>query len=249
MTPLALITGAGSGIGRALASLLVSRGHDILAIGRRAAPLESLAAEHPGRILPLPLDVSAADAPQRILDALDTRVPQLIVHNAASLEPAGPLAQLERGAFEAHLATNLNAPLFITQALLPRLPRGARVLHISSGAAHRAVDGWGPYCISKAALHMLGQCWGVELAERDILVGSARPGVVDTPMQESIRALTPEAFPDVAAFRQLQADGALLPPASVARFLAWMLLEASAEQFSGAERDVRDPELTSLWQT
>lgn len=247
MNPLALVTGAGSGIGRALARQLITRGCDVLAIGRRAPLLESLAAEHPGRVTPLPLDVAAADAPQRILTALGERAPRLIVHNAATLEPAGPLATLDRKAFAAHLETNLSAPLFITQALLPRLPRGARVLHVSSGAAHHALNGWGPYCISKAALHMLTQCWNAELKAAGVLAGSARPGVVDTPMQATIRDLTPEAFPDVESFRRLKSEGALLPPETVARFLAWMLLDADDEQFSGAERDVRDAALAKRW--
>lgn len=249
MNPLALITGAGSGIGRALAQELIARGCDVLAAGRRAALLESLAQEHPGRVTALPLDVAAEEAPQRILAALDDRTPQFVVHNAATLDPAGPLAALDRAAFQAHLKTNLTAPLFITQALLPRLTRGARVLHVSSGAAHHALNGWGPYCISKAALHMLTQCWNAELKDRGVLVGSARPGVVDTPMQASIRELTPEAFPDVESFRRLKTDGALLPAQTVARFLAWMLLDADGEQFAGAERDIRDTGLVRLWQT
>lgn len=248
MNPLALITGAGTGIGRALAQQLIQRGCDVLAIGRRVQPLESLAAEYPTRVTPLPLDLAADDAPQRILTALGARAPRFVVHNAATLNPAGPLEGLERSAFRAHLDTNLTAPLFVTQSLLPRLQAGARVLHVSSGAAHAALSGWGPYCISKAALHMLTQCWNAELKERGVLVGSARPGVVDTPMQADIRALTPEAFPDVESFRRLKTDGALLPPETVARFLAWMLLDADDEQFAGAERDVRDAELVRLWQ-
>ena len=247
MRSIALVTGAGSGSGYALSKRLVERGCDVLAIGRRAEPLAALAAAHPDHITPLALDVSASDAAQHILSALDDAPLRFIVHNAASLTPAGPLETLDRAAFRAHLETNLHAPLFLTQALLPQLQGGARILHTSSGAAHRALSGWGPYCMSKAALHMLTQCWNAELAERGILVGSARPGVVDTPMQETIRSLTPQDFPAVETFRHLKAAGELLPPKTVARFLAWMLLDAEGEQFSGAERDVRDAELTKLW--
>lgn len=248
MRSIALVTGAGSGIGRALSTHLVERGCDVIAIGRRAEPLAALAATHPKHITALPLDVSTSNAAQHILTALGDATPRFIVHNAASLTPAGPLATLDRTAFHAHLETNLSAPLFLTQALLPRLRSGARILHISSGAAHSALSGWGPYCMSKAALHMLTQCWNAELSERGILVGSARPGVVDTPMQETIRGLTPQDFPDVATFRQLKAAGELLPPETVARFLAWMLFDADDEQFSGAERDVRNAELAKRWQ-
>jgi benzil reductase ((S)-benzoin forming) len=247
MNPLALVTGAGTGIGRALSQRLIARGCDVLAIGRRTVPLESLAADHPGRVTTLPLDIAADDAPRRILAALGDQTLRFVVHNAATLEPAGPLAQLDRAAFRAHLETNLTAPLFVTQALLPHMEPGARVLHVSSGAAHHALSGWGPYCMSKAALHMLTQCWNAERKDHGVLVGSARPGVVDTPMQATIRDLTPEAFPDVESFRRLKSDGALLPPETVARFLAWMLLDADDEQFSAAERDIRDSTLAKQW--
>jgi benzil reductase ((S)-benzoin forming) len=243
-----IVTGAGSGIGRALTEHLAARDGRVLAVGRRAALLHSLAAAHPGRVEALALDVTADNAPASLLAALDGRSVDGVVHNAAVLGPAGPLAATAREAFRQHLETNLTAPLFLTQALLPNLAAGARVLHVSSGAAHHPLAGWGPYCISKAALHMLYQCWRVELRERGILVGSARPGVVDTPMQAEIRALDPSTFPDVEAFRQLKSEGQLAAPATVARFLAWLLLEADAAQFAEHENDIRDASLMPRWQ-
>lgn len=248
MNPLAIVTGAGSGIGAALSERLVQRGCTVLAIGRRAAPLQALAERHAGQVETLALDVGAADAPARLLAALAGRAPAFVVHNAAVLGPAGPLATLEREAFRQHWETNLLAPLFLTQALLPVLAAGARILHVSSGAAHHALSGWGPYCISKSALHMLYQCWREELRERNILVGSARPGVVDTPMQAEIRALDETAFPDVDAFRKLKENGQLTTPETVARFFAWLLLDADAAQFREHENDIRDAELATRWQ-
>ena len=92
------------------------------------------------------------------------------------------------------VATNLEAPLFLTQALIPNLKLSAaegdkpRVLNVSSGAAVNSYEGWGPYCITKAGLNMMYRCLSVELSHIGILVGSVRPGVVDTPMQDSVRA-------------------------------------------------------------
>ncbi|THF59387.1 SDR family oxidoreductase [Pseudothauera rhizosphaerae] len=247
-TKLAIVTGAGSGIGAALTGRLVERGCAVLAVGRRAALLEALAERHAGKVEPLALDVGTEDAPARLVAALGGRAPGYVVHNAAVLAPAGPLADLRREAFSAHLQTNLLAPLFLTQALLPVLARGARILHVSSGTAHRALAGWGPYCISKSALHMLYQCWREEVRERGILVGSARPGVVDTPMQAQIRALDEASFPDVEAFRQLKENGQLATPDTVARFFCWLLFDADAAQFTERENDIRDAELAGYWQ-
>ncbi|THF63178.1 SDR family NAD(P)-dependent oxidoreductase [Pseudothauera nasutitermitis] len=248
MSALAIVTGAGSGIGEALSARLVERGDTVLAIGRRPAPLQALAERHRGRVETLALDVGAEDAPQRVLAALGGRAPARVVHNAGVLAPAGPLTEVERADFTAHLQTNLLAPLFLTQALLPVLAPGARILHISSGAAHHPLAGWGPYCVSKSALHMLYQCWREELRERGILVGSARPGVVDTPMQAQIRKLAEADFPDVEAFRQLKANGQLATPDTVARFLCWLLFDADAARFSERENDIRDAALAPLWQ-
>jgi NAD(P)-dependent dehydrogenase (short-subunit alcohol dehydrogenase family) len=146
------------------------------------------------------------------------------------------------------MAINVEEPLFLTQALLPELVENSRVVHISSGAAHQGIPGWGLYCTSKAALFMLGQLLKDELAQRNIWFGSVRPGIVDTPMQEEIRALKPESFPMVEQFRQYKATGALVTSELVAQYLEWLLLEVSGPQLGEREWDIRDTEWQSAWQ-
>ena len=234
----AVVTGGGTGIGQALCEELARRGLHVLAVGRRAEPLRALASRFPGRIEPLAADVGAPEGRAAVAAALGTDVKlRFLVHNAATLAPVGPLRELCPEALRAHLAVNLEGPLFLTQQLLPRLT-GGRVLHVSSGAAHHAYAGWGPYCMSKAALHMLYQVWREELAGSAIRIGSARPGVVDTPMQALIRATPPERFPRVTRFEQLHREGQLRRPAEVAQFLAWLLLATDDAAFEAAEWDV-----------
>lgn len=234
----AVVTGGGTGIGQALCEELARRGLHVLAVGRRAEPLRALASRFPGRIEPLAADVGAPEGRAAVAAALGTDVKlRFLVHNAATLAPVGPLRELCPDALRAHLAVNLEGPLFLTQQLLPMLP-GGRVLHVSSGAAHHAYAGWGPYCMSKAALHMLYQVWREELAGSAIRIGSARPGVVDTPMQALIRATPPERFPRVARFEQLHREGQLRRPAEVAQFLAWLLLATDDAAFEAAEWDI-----------
>ena len=84
------------------------------------------------------------------------------------------------------LATNLDAPLFLTQLLRSNLT-GGRVLNVGSGAAHFAVAGWSAYCVAKAALYRLTDCWRHEIA--DISFTSVKPGIIDTPMQKEIREI------------------------------------------------------------
>lgn len=146
------------------------------------------------------------------------------------------------------MATNVEGPLFLTQALLPNLVENSRMVNISSGAAHQGIPGWGMYCTSKAALFMLGQLLKDELVQRNIWFGSVRPGIVDTPMQEEIRALKPESFPMVEQFRQYKATGALVTSELVAQYLEWLLLEVSGPQLGEREWDIRDTEWQSAWQ-
>lgn len=110
----------------------------------------------------------------------------------------GPLASIEATKWREVVATNLDAPLFLTQALLPHLElcgpwraEGARVLNMSSGTAHRACVGWGAYCVTKSGMHMMYRkmyrVLSAGLAPEGTSVGSVRPGVVATPIQDGIR--------------------------------------------------------------
>ncbi|WP_290650772.1 SDR family NAD(P)-dependent oxidoreductase, partial [Aquisalimonas sp.] len=139
------------------------------------------------------------------------------------------------------------APLFLTQALLDRLQGGGRVLHISSGAAHHGYAGWGSYCASKAALHMIYQVLREELQDRGIAVGSVRPGVVDTPMQALVREQPPERFPMVQRFLDLHATGQLEDPQDVARFTAWLLLDVDETAYSAEEWSFTEPSHRERW--
>lgn len=234
----AVVTGGGTGIGRALCGVLAERGLAVLAVGRRAEPLQALAAEFSGHVEPVVADVATPAGRETIAHAIGTgRRVRFLAHNAATLAPIGLLEGLTPEALRAHLATNLEGPLFLSQRLLPRLS-GGRILHLSSGAAHSAYAGWGPYCMGKAALHMLYQVWREELRDRGIRVGSARPGVVDTPMQALIRATPAKAFPNVGRFLRLHQEDQLRSPAEAAYFLAWLLLGVDDGRFEAAEWDI-----------
>ena len=234
-----IVTGGGSGIGRGIALALAAGGRRVLIVGRRDAPLEAVEAEAPEAIRTLAADVGTESGRRAVAAAVgDDRV-GCLVHNAAVLDPVTRLAEVPLEDWRRHQAINVEGPLFLTQALLPRLA-GGRVLHISSGAAHRPIPGWGAYCTSKAALHMLYQVLKEELASHDIAVGSLRPSVVDTPMQALIRAQPEERFPLVQRFRDLKSGGQLADPEAVGRFAAAVLLHTDAAEFSAREWDYQD---------
>jgi len=154
--------------------------------------------------------------------------------------------------------------VFLLQALQPHLRRpGARVLHIGSGAAGKAVGGWTAYCASKAAFLSVYRCLSQELRPEGVHVGSVRPGIVDTPMQGAIRSADEDAMPDVDFFRSLHkavkggsggGDKPRAPPSdsldsaeNVGAFLRFLLLEAGEDEFSAEEWDIRDDSHHGRW--
>jgi len=242
-----LITGGGTGIGRALAERFAAKGWRVTIVGRRLELLQEVARDYPDKISIISADVGSIQDRQKIVAEAKGTL-DLLVHNAAVLGPVGPILDQSPEDWKSHMATNVEGPLFLTQALLPNLVENSRVVNISSGAAHQGIPGWGMYCTSKAALFMLGQLLKDELAQRNIWFGSVLPGIVDTPMQAEIRALEPENFPMVEQFRQYKATGALVTSELVAQYLEWLLLEVSGPQLGEREWDIRDAEWQSAWQ-
>lgn len=241
MKTIAVVTGAGTGIGRALVlELAQNRNMTVLGVGRRLQKLQETAIFYPERIKVVAADVSTVEGRQRILATIpeDTMVSHL-VHNAGVLTPVKPLAQITLEEWRQHMAINVEGPLFLTQLLLPRMKNG-RVLHISSGAAHHPYQGWGAYCTSKTALYMIYQVYREELHNYGVMVGSVRPGVVDTPMQDQVRLASEEVFPNLQKFISLKENNQLVHPKEVAELLAKLLLDTSDKEFSAEEWDLRD---------
>lgn len=241
MQTLAIITGAGSGIGQALAvELAVNHKMKVLGVGRRLQTLQETQIQYPERIQIVAADVGSEQGRNRILQSIPAgSAVKFLIHNAAVIFPIKPLCEISLEEWQAHQAINVEGPLFLTQLLLPRFENG-RVLHISSGLAHYALVGSGAYCASKAALYMLYLVMREELKKYNIAVGSLRPGIVDTPMQDEIRSAAPEHFPDLSRFIGYKEQGKLSDPRTVASFIAQVLLRTDDEEFSAKEWDARE---------
>ena len=241
-----VVTGGGSGLGRAIAQALAERGLEVLVVGRRRDALEQTRAADQERITAVPADLATPEGRETVIAEVGDASLAGIVHNAGTLEPIGPLAGVRLEDWRQAQAINVEAPLFLTQGLLDNL-QGGRVLHISSGAAHKPYPGWGSYCAGKAALAMIDRIFCQELSDRGIGVTSLRPGVVDTPMQTLIREQPPERFPMVQRFRDLHATGQLENPAEVASFAAWLLLDADADGYASGEWSFTEPAHREQW--
>ncbi len=237
----ALITGGGSGIGQALAWQLAGKGFNVIIIGRTASRLEATQQKFPDQIKIIKADISQPQDRQNIVDALQQAIDlQYVIHNAALVKPFSPVQKLGLDQWRQAMAVNVEAPIFLTQSLVPMMKAG-RVLHISTGLAHRAFAGMAAYCISKAALHMAYLVCQQDYADSAIKFGSVMPGTVDTPMQQDLRSAGQQDLPVQAFFKALKTDDKLLSPAMVAHRIAKFLLETDDSTFT--EKDWRIEQL------
>ncbi len=239
-----VVTGGGRGIGRALANALAQRGKAVLIVGRHEEELRETQSSS-SLIDYVCADVSLLKGRQIIADYVqDVPVLEGLVHNAGIIEPILPITDIDESSWNQCLRTNVNAPLFLTQILYQKLV-GARVLNISSGAAHFPVAGWAAYCVSKAALSMLTQSFQIELPE--VAVASVMPGIIDTSMQARIRNSVSMNPDKLDFFKNLKQNNQLLTPETVALFLCWLLLDIEPSVFTAKEWDIYDSSHHAAW--
>ena len=239
-----LLTGGGSGVGRALAQALASRKEEVMIIGRKEQLLAETATFSP-HIHYLCADVSTTKGRESVVVALkNIKCLKGLIHNAGTVEPISSIRTITETAFRQAMFTNLEGPLFLSQALLKQLIHG-RVLHIGSGAAHFPVKGWTAYCVSKAALYMLTLCWQLECQE--VAFTSVMPGIIDTDMQGLIRQANEMDEDKLAFFKRLKEKHQLLHPDTVASFLCWLLLDVDKMLYVSKEWDIYDEAHHPLW--
>lgn len=220
-----VVTGAGTGIGRATARAFAAEGAHVLAVGRRAEPLHETAAGY-DRITPLTADITAEGQPERIVQAaleLHGRLDVLV--NNAGIVHSGALGTLTPERIAPQIATNLIAPILLAQAALPSLEAsGGVIVNVSTSVGQRAWPGSSVYAATKTALELLTRSWAVELAPRGVRVVAVAPGAIDTPIGEH-QGLTPERM---AAVREWQLAHTPLGRIGRPEEVAWAITQLAA---------------------
>ena len=180
-----IVTGASSGIGRALAERAARAGYGVLAVGRRAERLDELvrnAAAHGGVVLPLALDLREPGTPERIVAVARERFGRIdvLVNNAGGAS-AGSLTLQSGEALREQFETHVFVPLALVREALDllRASRG-HVFFLGSGVARVPVSGLGAYPSAKAAVRSLSRTVRNELRSAGIAVTYVDPGAVDT---------------------------------------------------------------------
>jgi 3-oxoacyl-[acyl-carrier protein] reductase len=196
----ALVTGAGRGIGRELALGLAGAGWDVGLVGRRRGPLDDVAAACAAvgvRTAVATADLTAPDDARRAVAEVRATLgaPDLLVNNAGVIEEREvPFADDDPDDAWRVIETNVRGPLLVTHAVLPgMLARGAgtvggRVVNINSGSAHRLAGAYTGYGMSKGALARFTALLDHQYREQGLRVFDLAPGVVVTEMTRSMPA-------------------------------------------------------------
>lgn len=231
-----IITGASGGIGAACAREFALAGGRVVLVARREEELKRIASEIGDLALAINADVASATDMVRVAETtlgafgrIDT-----LINNAAVIEPIGHFADVTPEDFSRAVDINLKGVYNATHAVLPAMLKqgNGNVLLVSSGAAHRPVEGWSAYCASKAGAAMLTQTLDLEYRSKGIRALSLSPGTVATDMQRVIRksGINPISQLDWSAH---------IPAEWPARVLQWMA-SAASDSYLGGEVSLRD---------
>ncbi len=241
-----VLTGASRGMGAAMARQLLTPENLLLCLSRRRNT--ALDAAGPGCeqwAIDLAQPVEAAARLEAWLAAQDANAfaSVTLINNAAALTRIGPIEECSDVELSSALRVGLEAPLLLSAAFLRATRAWAaskRVLNISSGLGRRAMASQASYCASKAGLDHLTRALALDEAQRPngAKLVSLAPGVIDTEMQQHLRAGDPAVFPELANFVGLKEKGQLTSPEdAAARVLAYL---NRADFGANPVTDVRD---------
>ena len=213
--PVALVTGAGSGVGRAVALGLGRAGYALVLAGRRREHLETLAAEIGGDALAIEADVTDPASVDRLFARVESTFGRLdlLFNNAGVFTPAVPVDEIALEDWRRSLDTNLTGAFLCTQGafrlMKAQVPRGGRIINNGSIAAHVPRPNSAPYTATKHAITGLTRSTGLDGRAHDIACGQIDIGNAETDMTRAF------------ATGARQPDGAMKPePVMDARHVA-----------------------------
>jgi NADP-dependent 3-hydroxy acid dehydrogenase YdfG len=230
------ITGASRGIGEATARLFAAEGANVALIARSQPAITIIAEEIGPRALAVPCDISDYAAVDAAMQSIEDRFGpvDILINNAGVIDPIGDLKALDPEAWGQLIDINVKGVFYAMRRVVPTMVArgGGTVLTISSGAAHRPVEGWSAYCTSKAGAAMLTAMLDLEERANGIRAMGLSPGTVATRMQREIKAS------GINAVSQLDWSDHV-PPDWPAQALLWMC-SAEADAHLGEELQLRD---------
>lgn len=235
----AFVTGAGSGIGKAIALALAGSGHAVSLAGRRAAPLAAVRDEihasggkafvHDG------FDVTDAEAVERgIAAAIEAAGEIAVLVNCAGEAPSAPFEKTDLALWQRVLSINLTGVYLVTQAALASVRRAGngRIVNVASTAGLTGYPYVSAYCASKHGVIGLTRALALELARTDVTVNAVCPGFTDTPLidgaLETISRKTGRSREEArASLARSNPQGRLVTPGEVADAVSWLVSQGA----------------------
>ena len=235
----ALVTGASRGLGEGVARAMANQGAAVMLVARDGAAVAAVAREivaSGGRAEALACDVADYGAVARAVAATRERLGglDLLVNNAGIIEPIADLATSDPAAWASNIQINLVGAYNVVRAVLDGMLTGGggTIVNVSSGAAHRPLEGWSAYCAGKAGLAMVTRAIALETTGRGIRIFGFSPGTIDTDMQVKIRA---SGMNQVSRIPR----GDLSPVAHAVRGLLY-LCDSASDDLIGQDVSMRD---------
>lgn len=235
----AFVTGAGSGIGRAIALALAVDGMRVSLAGRRSAPLEAVGRE-----------IAAAGGESFLVDGFDVTDPKAVEEgtakalasggdvsvlvNCAGEAPSAPFEKTGLDMWNRAIGINLTGTFLVTQALLPSIRQAGsgRIVNVASTAGLTGYAYVSAYCASKHGVIGLTRALALELARSDVTVNAVCPGFTDTPLLDgavdTITGKTGRSRDEArASLARVNPQGRLVTPEEVADTVIWLVSKGS----------------------
>ncbi len=245
----AIVTGGGRGVGRAVALALAHEGARVAVLARTPSEVEAVAREirlSGGDAIPLVVDVAHWSQVEAAARAVCDRWGgmNILINNAGIIEPIAPTYRADPAMWSYNIDVNLKGVFYFTRAVLPSMLEAGEgvIINVGSGAAYTVVTSWSAYSAAKAGVYQFTRVLAAELEGTGIRVNTVRPGVVDTEMQRRIREAREEEFgrQNLLRFQRLHEEGLLLPPEIPARLIVWLCTPEAAD-VHGQEVDIYEP--------
>ncbi|UVO52667.1 SDR family oxidoreductase [Sphingomonas sp. SUN039] len=197
-----VITGAGDGLGRALARRFAADGETVVLLGRTLSKVQAVADEIGAPHFAIHCDVGDPDSVRAAFAEIAKRHPKIdvLINNAAIYEPF-TLAEVRDDQITGQLTTNVAGPIFCSREALPLMAGGGHILNVSSESSHIKMPMLWLYAGTKTALEYMSDMWGNELAAQGVRVTVVRAGMMmdetktgsSWPMDVSVRFATENA--------------------------------------------------------
>ncbi|QEW06616.1 SDR family NAD(P)-dependent oxidoreductase [Nitrincola iocasae] len=222
-----LITGAGTGMGKAAALRLATEGAQLALIGRSEEPLQQVVSEVESlgtHAISLPCDITDTAALSNAIQLILKSFGRLdgVFANAGTLGEFCPVSDTALSQLDSLIDTNLKGTLATIQQSLPLMDTGAIVIN-ASWTASAVMPGAGAYAATKGALLSLMKTLAVEKGQQNIRVNAVSPGIILTPMASEV--LAPELSRKLADHTALKRNGT---PSDVSGTIAWLLSDDAA---------------------